>query len=121
VQIANAVLSVVVRIASYRVYSSTLYPCRYPDVPGIYDQAQILQWKKITEAVKAHGAAFYCQLWHTGRVSHTGVFKCLSGIAAHWINVDSCNIPMHVHRGLHHTSSVEQDKKDKTIPITQLR
>ncbi|KAL0021784.1 hypothetical protein WJX79_010845 [Trebouxia sp. C0005] len=45
----------------------------YPDVPGIYDQEQILQWKKITEAVKAHGATFYCQLWHTGRVSHSGL------------------------------------------------
>ncbi len=120
-QIANLGLSLVVRIASFRVYSSTLCSCRYPDVPGIYGQAQILQWKKITEAVKAQGATFYCQLWHTGRVSHTGLFKCLSVIAAHWINVDSCNITMHVHMGLHRTSSVEQDKKDKTIPITQLR
>ncbi len=113
-------LSAVFRFARYRVRSSTSYSCRYPDVPGIYDQAQILQWKKITEAVKAHGATFYCQLWHTGRVSHPGVFKCLSGTAAHWINVDSCNITMHVHKGLHNTSTVEQDKKDKTNSITQL-
>ena len=44
--------------------------CSYIDVPGIYNQAQMQQWKKITEAVKAHGATFYCQLWHTGRASH---------------------------------------------------
>lgn len=49
--------------------------CSYIDVPGIYNQAQMQQWKKITGAVKAHGATFYCQLWHTGRVSHASQYQ----------------------------------------------
>jgi len=68
--------------------------------------------------VKAHGATLYCQLWHTGRMSHPGVFKHSSGTAARWIHVDSCNFTMH--KGLLHTGTERQDKKDKTISNTQL-
>ena len=42
----------------------------YPRTPGIYTQAQIDGWKRVTDAVHEAGGTIYCQLWHVGRVSH---------------------------------------------------
>jgi N-ethylmaleimide reductase len=42
----------------------------YPRIPGIYNQAQIEGWKKVTDAVHAEGGKIFIQLMHTGRVSH---------------------------------------------------
>jgi N-ethylmaleimide reductase len=42
----------------------------YQDTPGIYTQAQIDGWRKVTDAVHAKGGHIFLQLWHVGRVSH---------------------------------------------------
>ncbi|OAN10883.1 alkene reductase [Photobacterium jeanii] len=42
----------------------------YSFTPGVYTNAQVEGWKKVTKAAKDQGAAMYCQLWHVGRVSH---------------------------------------------------
>ncbi|MGQ0442623.1 MAG: alkene reductase [Methylophilaceae bacterium] len=42
----------------------------YPALPGIYTDAQVAGWKKITEAVHAKGGKIVLQLWHVGRISH---------------------------------------------------
>ena len=42
----------------------------YQDTPGIYSQAQIDGWRKVTDAVHAKGGQIFLQLWHVGRVSH---------------------------------------------------
>ena len=42
----------------------------YPNTPGIFNQAQIDGWKKVTEAVHEKGGKIFLQLWHCGRVSH---------------------------------------------------
>ncbi|GAB4858542.1 hypothetical protein Ancab_010017 [Ancistrocladus abbreviatus] len=42
----------------------------YPHTPGIFSEEQVEAWKLVVDAVRAKGAAFFCQLWHTGRVSH---------------------------------------------------
>lgn len=42
----------------------------YPALPGIYTNAQIAGWKKITDAVHAKGGKIVIQLWHVGRISH---------------------------------------------------
>lgn len=42
----------------------------YQDTPGIYSQAQIDGWRKVTDAVHAKGGRIVLQLWHVGRVSH---------------------------------------------------
>ncbi|MET0320634.1 MAG: alkene reductase [Duganella sp.] len=42
----------------------------YQDTPGIYTQAQIDGWKKVTDAVHAKGGKIFLQLWHVGRISH---------------------------------------------------
>lgn len=42
----------------------------YPALPGIYTDAQIAGWKRVTEAVHAKGGKIVLQLWHVGRISH---------------------------------------------------
>ena len=41
----------------------------YPDTPGIWSEAQVEGWKRITEAVHAAGGHIFLQLWHVGRIS----------------------------------------------------
>lgn len=42
----------------------------YPDTPGIYSDAQVAGWKRVTDAVHAEGGRIFMQLWHVGRISH---------------------------------------------------
>jgi len=42
----------------------------YPALPGIYTNAQVAGWKKVTDAVHAKGGKIVIQLWHVGRISH---------------------------------------------------
>jgi N-ethylmaleimide reductase len=42
----------------------------YPRIPGIFSDAQIEGWKKITDAVHKQGGYMFMQLMHTGRISH---------------------------------------------------
>ena len=42
----------------------------YPFLPGIYTDAQVAGWKKVTSAVHAKGGKIVLQLWHVGRISH---------------------------------------------------
>ncbi|CAL9763422.1 unnamed protein product, partial [Musa acuminata subsp. burmannicoides] len=44
----------------------------YPHTPGIWTKEHVEAWKPIVDAVHAKGGIFFCQLWHTGRVSNTG-------------------------------------------------
>ena len=44
-----------------------------PLTPGLYTEAQVAAWQKVTEAVHAAGGLIFAQLWHTGRVGHTAV------------------------------------------------
>ncbi len=41
----------------------------YPDTPGIWSDAQIEGWKKVTAAVHEAGGRIMLQLWHVGRIS----------------------------------------------------
>jgi N-ethylmaleimide reductase len=42
----------------------------YLGAPGIYSEAQVSGWKKVTSAVHAKGGRIVMQLWHVGRSSH---------------------------------------------------
>lgn len=42
----------------------------YPNTPGIWSQAQVEGWKKVTKAVHDAGGIILLQLWHVGRISH---------------------------------------------------
>ncbi len=41
----------------------------YPDTPGIWSEAQVSGWKRVTDSVHATGGRIVLQLWHVGRVS----------------------------------------------------
>src|SRR5246500_483775 len=43
----------------------------YAGAPGIYSDAQIEGWRRVTDAVRARGGRMFLQLWHVGRQSHT--------------------------------------------------
>ena len=42
----------------------------YAAAPGIYSDAQIAGWRRVTDAVHAKGGLIFLQLWHVGRQSH---------------------------------------------------
>jgi len=41
----------------------------YPQVPGLWSEAQAELWKPITEAVHKAGGRIFAQIWHVGRMS----------------------------------------------------
>ncbi len=45
----------------------------YPNVPGIYNQAQIDAWKEIVESVHKAGGIIFMQLWALGRTANPQV------------------------------------------------
>lgn len=42
----------------------------YIRVPGIYSDAQLSGWRRVTDAVHAAGGRIFVQLWHVGAISH---------------------------------------------------
>ena len=42
----------------------------YINTPGIYTDAQVDGWKKVTKRVHDKGGKIFIQLWHVGRMSH---------------------------------------------------
>jgi len=42
----------------------------YPRIPGIYSEAQVAGWEKVTDAVHQNGSKIFLQLMHTGRIAH---------------------------------------------------
>lgn len=42
----------------------------YARIPGIFSDAQVAAWKKITDTVHARGGRIFVQLMHTGRIGH---------------------------------------------------
>jgi N-ethylmaleimide reductase len=53
----------------------------YPLLPGIYNDAQIAGWKKVTDAVNAKGGKIVIQLWHVGRISHPTLLNGATPVA----------------------------------------
>ena len=45
----------------------------WPGAPGIWNAAQVDGWKPVTEAVHQRGGRMVLQLWHMGRMVHSGV------------------------------------------------
>ena len=42
----------------------------YPRTPGIWNEAQVAAWTRVTDAVHRRNGKIFLQLWHTGRMSH---------------------------------------------------
>ncbi len=47
----------------------------YTWTPGIYTEAQVEGWTKVTEALHKAGGHMFMQLWHVGRISHNSLQK----------------------------------------------
>lgn len=45
----------------------------YAFTPGIYTDAQVAAWRRVTDAVHGAGGKIVCQLWHVGRMSHVSL------------------------------------------------
>ncbi|RVU13778.1 alkene reductase [Methylobacterium oryzihabitans] len=45
----------------------------YAFTPGIWSEAQVEAWSRITRTVHANDGLIFLQLWHTGRISHPDV------------------------------------------------
>lgn len=60
-------------LTSHLLLDGTWDPRRFPRVPGIFNKEQVEAWRKVVDAVHAKGAVIFCQLWHVGRASHSGV------------------------------------------------
>lgn len=60
----------------------------YPDTPGIWSEAQVEGWKKVTDAVHAEGGLIVLQLWHVGRISHPSYLNGASPVAPSAIRPD---------------------------------
>ena len=41
----------------------------YAQVPGIWSEEQIAQWRPVTEALHKAGGRIFAQIWHVGRIS----------------------------------------------------
>ena len=42
----------------------------YAFTPGIWSEAQVESWRRVTDKVHANGGLIFLQLWHCGRISH---------------------------------------------------
>ena len=60
----------------------------YLGAPGIYSDAQIAGWARITDAVHAKGGYIYQQLWQVGRTSHEDLNGGLAPVAPSAIPYD---------------------------------
>jgi len=49
--------------------------CRFPHSPGIFNDEQVKAWKNVVAAVHEKGAIIFCQIWHVGRASNTGIWS----------------------------------------------
>ena len=66
----------------------------YPFTPGIWSDAQIEGWRRVTDAVHEAGGLMVCQLWHCGRLSlpdfHQGALPVApSAVNPHWTMVST--------------------------------
>jgi N-ethylmaleimide reductase len=58
------------------------------DSPGIYNDAQVAGWKKITTALHAKGTPIFLQLWHCGRASHSSFHGGQPAVSASAIKIN---------------------------------
>jgi N-ethylmaleimide reductase len=53
----------------------------YLGAPGIYSDAQVAGWRKVTQAVHAKGGRIFLQIWHVGRQSHVEMTGGIAPVA----------------------------------------
>ncbi|MEI8083202.1 MAG: alkene reductase [Actinomycetes bacterium] len=58
--------------------------------PGIYTDDQVQGWRAVTDAVHGAGGRIFCQLWHTGRVSHESLHPPEVPVSASSLVCEQC-------------------------------
>ncbi|WP_343329787.1 alkene reductase [Polaribacter staleyi] len=61
----------------------------YINTPGIYTDAQVEGWKKVTKRVHNKGGKIFIQLWHVGRISHPDFHNGELPVSASALNPNS--------------------------------
>ncbi|MHA7944230.1 alkene reductase [Formosa sp. 3Alg 14/1] len=61
----------------------------YINTPGIYTEAQVKGWKKVTKRVHDQGGTIFIQLWHVGRISHPDFHDGALPVSASAINPEA--------------------------------
>ena len=61
----------------------------YLGAPGIYSDAQVAGWRRVTEAVHAKGGRIFLQLWHVGRASHVEMTGGVAPVGASALPFDA--------------------------------
>ncbi len=88
------------------------------DSPGIYNDAQVAGWSKITSALRERGTPFFLQLWHCGRASHSAFHGGQPAVSASavkingdYIHTPDGKLPYEVPRALetHEVAAVVED------------
>ncbi|KAJ4172727.1 hypothetical protein NW754_002930 [Fusarium falciforme] len=64
-----------------------------PHAPGIWSQAQIEGWRKITDEVHATGCFMYCQIFAPGRAGHKEEYPLYSSSSVPMTDGDSDAVP----------------------------
>src|SRR5690606_32852266 len=54
----------------------------YLNTPGLFSDAQVEGWKRVTQAVHDKGGLIVAQLWHVGRVSHPDLLNGATPVSA---------------------------------------
>ncbi|QIZ62878.1 alkene reductase [Acinetobacter indicus] len=54
----------------------------YLNTPGLFSDAQVEGWKRVTHAVHERGSLIVAQLWHVGRVSHPDLLQGETPVSA---------------------------------------
>jgi N-ethylmaleimide reductase len=57
--------------------------------PGIYNQQQILGWRKTTDAVHKNGGKIFLQIWHAGRAAHPAMNNGHETVAPSALAIDA--------------------------------
>ncbi|MEQ1879170.1 MAG: alkene reductase, partial [Bdellovibrionia bacterium] len=58
------------------------------DSPGIYNDAQVAGWAKITSALHTRGTPIFLQLWHCGRASHSSFHGGRPAVSASAVKIN---------------------------------
>ena len=62
----------------------------YAWTPGIYTDAQVEAWRPVSSGVHNAGGRIFCQLWHTGRVSHEALHPGRATVSSSALVSDQC-------------------------------
>ncbi|KAK6805259.1 hypothetical protein RDI58_003044 [Solanum bulbocastanum] len=55
-----------------------------PNLPGIWNEEQVEAWKPVVKGVHEKGGVFFCQIWHSGRLSVPTISALFFSIGVGW-------------------------------------